>query len=302
MPVLRLQQPRPPCRHRRGALRARLRRRDRRDRRARARTDRLHHLLRRRHAVADAARDRRRDSRRDRAALDGRARRRGDARSQPDQRRGDALSRLSARPASIASRSACRRSTMPRSSSSGASTSADEALAAVAVARANFERYSFDLIYARPGQTPEAWAAELKRALAQAGEHLSLYQLTIEQDTPFAALHAAGKLVMPDEDLGARALRYDAGGLRGRRPARLRDLQPRAAGRRMPAQSRLLARARICRHRAGRARPARYRIRAPRHRDREAAGGLADARRRRSDTGSTPTSRSRASRWRTSSC
>src|SRR6478672_7899830 len=89
----------------------------------------------------------------------------------------------------------------------GRQHSAHEALAAVAVARAIFERYSFDLIYARPGQTPEAWAAELQRALAQAGEHLSLYQLTIEQDTAFALLHAAGKLVVPDEDLG-RAL-YD---------------------------------------------------------------------------------------------
>jgi oxygen-independent coproporphyrinogen-3 oxidase len=89
----------------------------------------------------------------------------------------------------------------------GRQHSADEALAAVAVARAIFDRYSFDLIYARPGQTPEAWAAELNRALAQAGEHLSLYQLTIEQDTAFALLHAAGKLVVPDEDLG-RAL-YD---------------------------------------------------------------------------------------------
>jgi len=84
---------------------------------------------------------------------------------------------------------------------------AAEALAAVAVARANFERYSFDLIYARPGQTPQAWAQELQRALAEAGEHLSLYQLTIEQETPFAELHAAGKLVIPDDDV-ARAL-YD---------------------------------------------------------------------------------------------
>jgi oxygen-independent coproporphyrinogen-3 oxidase len=84
---------------------------------------------------------------------------------------------------------------------------AQEALAAVAVARANFERYSFDLIYARPGQTPEGWAAELKRAITEAGEHLSLYQLTIEQDTPFFALREAGKLVTPDDDT-ARAL-YD---------------------------------------------------------------------------------------------
>src|SRR6476646_4260389 len=87
----------------------------------------------------------------------------------------------------------------------GRQHSADEALAAVAVARAIFERYSFDLIYARPGQTPEAWAAELKRALAQAGEHLSLYQLTIEQDTAFALLHAEGTLVVPDADAGLPA-------------------------------------------------------------------------------------------------
>src|SRR5262249_40795533 len=84
---------------------------------------------------------------------------------------------------------------------------AAEALAAVAVARANFERYSFDLIYARPRQTPQAWGAELARAVAEAGEHLSLYQLTIEQDTPFADLHAAGKLVIPNDE-AARAL-YD---------------------------------------------------------------------------------------------
>jgi len=85
--------------------------------------------------------------------------------------------------------------------------SAREALDAVAVARGVFERYSFDLIYARPRQTPRDWASELRRALAEAGEHLSLYQLTIEQETPFAALHAAGKLKTPDEDV-ARAL-YD---------------------------------------------------------------------------------------------
>jgi putative oxygen-independent coproporphyrinogen III oxidase len=84
---------------------------------------------------------------------------------------------------------------------------AGEALDAVAIARAIFERYSFDLIYARPGQTPDDWRAELGRAIDEAAEHLSLYQLTIEQDTPFAALHAAGKLVTPDDD-SARAL-YD---------------------------------------------------------------------------------------------
>jgi putative oxygen-independent coproporphyrinogen III oxidase len=84
---------------------------------------------------------------------------------------------------------------------------AQEALDAVAVARSIFNRYSFDLIYARPRQSLAAWAAELKRAIAEAAEHLSLYQLTIEQGTPFFGLHKAGKLIVPDED-SARDL-YD---------------------------------------------------------------------------------------------
>jgi oxygen-independent coproporphyrinogen-3 oxidase len=77
---------------------------------------------------------------------------------------------------------------------------AREALDAVAIARQSFERYSFDLIYARPRQTPHEWEAELKRAIGEAAEHLSLYQLTIEPDTPFALLHKSGKLVTPDDD------------------------------------------------------------------------------------------------------
>jgi putative oxygen-independent coproporphyrinogen III oxidase len=85
--------------------------------------------------------------------------------------------------------------------------SAQEAIDAVHIARSVFDRYSFDLIYARPQQTPADWASELKRALNDAGEHLSLYQLTIEPETPFAALHVAGKLKVPDDD-AARAL-YD---------------------------------------------------------------------------------------------
>jgi oxygen-independent coproporphyrinogen-3 oxidase len=82
-----------------------------------------------------------------------------------------------------------------------------EALDAVAIARGTFARYSFDLIYARPQQTPAAWRAELTQAIAEAAEHLSLYQLTIEPETPFAALRAAGRLKIPDDD-AARAL-YD---------------------------------------------------------------------------------------------
>lgn len=78
-----------------------------------------------------------------------------------------------------------------------------QGLAALDIAQANFARASFDLIYARPGQTVTDWEAELTRALAFGTEHLSLYQLTIEPKTHFASLHASGKLVLPDEDTSA---------------------------------------------------------------------------------------------------
>ena len=155
--------------------------------------------------------------------------------------------------------------------------SAREALDAVAIARSVFERYSFDLIYARPNQEPRAWASELKGALAEAGDHLSLYQLTIEPETPFSALHAAGKLRLPDEDT-SRAL-YDttqeicaAAGL----PAYEISNHARPGGE--------------CRHNLvywraqeyagigpGAPWPARYRRRAACDRDRKGAGKLADA-------------------------
>jgi putative oxygen-independent coproporphyrinogen III oxidase len=78
----------------------------------------------------------------------------------------------------------------------------EEALEAVKIAASIFSRHSFDLIYARPGQSVAAWRAELTRALELAGEHLSLYQLTIEPDTVFERLWKAGKLAIPDADLG----------------------------------------------------------------------------------------------------
>ena len=77
------------------------------------------------------------------------------------------------------------------------------ALAALDVAQATFNRVNFDLIYDRPGMTRESWQAELTRALGFGTTHLSLYQLTIEPGTRFAALHARGQLVMPDEDTSA---------------------------------------------------------------------------------------------------
>ena len=79
----------------------------------------------------------------------------------------------------------------------------DEAKIAIGLARDIFPRLSFDLIYARPKQTAEAWEAELKQAIDYAADHLSLYQLTIEEGTPFKALHKAGKLVIPSDELAA---------------------------------------------------------------------------------------------------
>jgi putative oxygen-independent coproporphyrinogen III oxidase len=78
-----------------------------------------------------------------------------------------------------------------------------EGLAALDTAQAAFARVSFDLIYARPGQTLAAWEAELARALAFGTEHLSLYQLTIEPGTRFATEAAAGRIVIPDGDSAA---------------------------------------------------------------------------------------------------
>ncbi|MGD9617596.1 MAG: radical SAM family heme chaperone HemW [Alphaproteobacteria bacterium] len=79
----------------------------------------------------------------------------------------------------------------------------DEAIAAIRLARDIFPRYSFDLIYARPGQSPAAWDKELSEALTLAGEHLSLYQLTIEPDTAFGNRAARGETLAADEDAAA---------------------------------------------------------------------------------------------------
>ncbi len=79
-----------------------------------------------------------------------------------------------------------------------------EAAAALEAARALFPRLSFDLIYARPGQSEAAWRDELRRALALAADHLSLYQLTVEPGTRFATEHARGAFALPDGDDAAR--------------------------------------------------------------------------------------------------
>jgi len=75
-----------------------------------------------------------------------------------------------------------------------------EAISAIEHARAIFPRFSFDLIYARPGQSLAAWRCELDEALTFAGDHLSVYQLTIEPGTAFATLYRRGELVVPAEE------------------------------------------------------------------------------------------------------
>jgi oxygen-independent coproporphyrinogen-3 oxidase len=79
-----------------------------------------------------------------------------------------------------------------------------QAMKALEFARETFPRVSFDLIYARPGQSEAAWRAELARALALAADHLSLYQLTIEPGTQFATLHGRGAFRLPEGDDAAR--------------------------------------------------------------------------------------------------
>ncbi|WP_371731616.1 radical SAM family heme chaperone HemW [Shinella sp. AETb1-6] len=78
-----------------------------------------------------------------------------------------------------------------------------DALKAIRLARDIFPRMSFDLIYARPNQTVAEWDLELKEAVSYAVDHLSLYQLTIEEGTPFYGLHKAGKLIVPDGEQSA---------------------------------------------------------------------------------------------------
>jgi len=90
----------------------------------------------------------------------------------------------------------------------GRGHNAEEALKAVHTAARLFDRYSFDLIYGRPGQTPAEWTNELRRAMSHISDHLSVYQLTLEPGTPFHALWRRGKLDPLGEE--AAATLFDA--------------------------------------------------------------------------------------------
>ncbi|MCZ6454774.1 MAG: radical SAM family heme chaperone HemW [Alphaproteobacteria bacterium] len=81
----------------------------------------------------------------------------------------------------------------------GRTHSAEEAITAIEVAAHTFERYSFDLIYARPGQSVDQWRRELEQAIGRTRGHISVYQLTVERGTPFYLAQARGDLVLPDD-------------------------------------------------------------------------------------------------------
>tara|TARA_Y100000590_G_scaffold375219_1_gene440005 strand:- start:12581 stop:13654 length:1074 start_codon:yes stop_codon:yes gene_type:complete len=85
----------------------------------------------------------------------------------------------------------------------GRAHDAGQALAAIETAKSVFDRFSFDLIYARPDQSLKAWEEELKRAAELAAGHLSLYQLTVERNTPFYLKHARGEFYLPEDGMAA---------------------------------------------------------------------------------------------------
>jgi oxygen-independent coproporphyrinogen-3 oxidase len=100
----------------------------------------------------------------------------------------------------------------------GRAHDAATAIRGIELAASLFERFSFDLIYARPGQSVENWRAELDRALGFGPGHISVYQLTIEPGTQFHTRHARGEIVLPEDEIGAKmfeatAESLDAAGL-----------------------------------------------------------------------------------------
>lgn len=102
----------------------------------------------------------------------------------------------------------------------GREHSAPQAIKALETARSLFPRISFDLIYARPGQSRADWHDELSTALDLVADHLSLYQLTIEPGTKYEALHRRGEITLPDDDTAAElyTLTGEIAGTRGLLP------------------------------------------------------------------------------------
>lgn len=86
----------------------------------------------------------------------------------------------------------------------GRGHSVEEATQALKILQKTFDRYSFDLIYTRPQQTLQDWRDELQEALSWSSGHISLYQLTLEEGTPFLQRHQRGDWALPDEEISAQ--------------------------------------------------------------------------------------------------
>ena len=273
MPLLRLQQPCPAPAAGPGPLYRGLPARDRPSRGARARTHRLLDLLRRRHALADGGRHRRRHPGCDRRALGRRSPLRGLARGQSDQRRGRPLPRF---PGGRGEPRLARRAGAERQ---GFALPRPAARCETGAPRDPAGARDLSAPFLRPDLRPAGPDAGGVGKRARRGD--------LARGRPSVALPVdhRGRHALPPPARGGqvrharrrplgRPLPADAGGDSRARPAGLRDFQPRPAGGGKPAQPRLLALRRICRRRAGRAWPLRRGRPAHRHVHREGAGGL----------------------------
>ena len=301
MSVLRFQQPCSPCADRRGTVFARLCPRNRNHCGAHSGPGSVIDFPGRRHALADAAADRRCHPRCDRPALARRTCCRSHAGSQSDQRRGDALCRL---PRRRRQPGFARRAGAGRCVAERAGTAAHRARGArcgrdcAQRVRSLFVRSDL-----RPSRSDAANVGGGVEA-RDLGSRRASVALSADHRGGHAVLRASRRRQIEDAGRGdgARAVRRHPGGLRRAWIAGLRDFQPRAIRRGMPAQSGVLARRGICRHRSGRAWPPRYRRDQARDRDREAARSLADARRSHGSWCCRPTTSSTAKSVATSSC
>ena len=157
----------------------------------------------------------------------------------------------------------------------GRGHSAAQAREAVAQAQRLFAATSFDLIYARPGQGPEAWRDEIGEALALAAGHLSLYQLTFEPGTAFHLALRRGALAAPGEDTAAALYELTQESCAAAGYSAYEVSSHAVPGPAIAPQPQLLARRRLCRHRPRGPRPADAGGPAHRHAPEQASGDVA---------------------------
>ncbi len=281
VPVLRLQQPRAPCAGGRSALHGRVPARDRACRRPHPRPRRHQRFPGRRHAVPDGPPNRRRAARRRRRRLDGRPGGRGHAGGQPDQRRGRALPRLPRRrrqPGLARRAGAERRRPAPARAHAHGGRGARR--------RARSRPRSSTVIRSTsstPARTrrPTPGLPNSKRRSATRPSTSRSISSPSSPAPPSSGCTRQARWSSPTRTRRARSSTLTQTTLRRARPAGLRNLEPRPAGRRVPAQPRLLALRRIRRRRPRRAWPAGDGLGPRRHRDRAASRDLARPRRAR---------------------